>query len=112
MNNLRIKIFININILELKAIVFDVTQKKIVINSCDMIAFLFVIQKEKCVERKLRSRKQITISLHIVIIISIKYCDKIILNNCNYNFLFRFNIALEFNDNFFAHIVNANVKTI
>ncbi len=77
-----------------------------------MIASLFVISRKERVERKLRSRKQITISSHIVITISIKYCNKIILNNRDYNFLFRFDIALEFNNDFFAHIVNANVEAI
>jgi len=56
-DNLRIKIFIDINILRLKVIVFDVTQKKIVIDSCNIIASLFVILRKKRVERKLRNRK-------------------------------------------------------
>lgn len=44
--------------------------------------------------------------------ISMKYCDKIISNDYNYHFLFKFNITLEFSDEFFAHIINANVETI
>ncbi len=63
-------------------------------------------------KHKLRSRKQMIILAHIVIIILIKYCEKIILNDCDYSFLFKFDIALEFSDNFFAHIVNANVEAI
>lgn len=73
---------------------------------------LFITLKRKCVKRKLRNRKQIIIFAYIVIAISIKYCDKIILNNCDYSFLSRFDIVLEASNNFFAYIVNENVKTI
>lgn len=44
--------------------------------------------------------------------ILIKYRNKIISSNRNYNFLSKFNITLESSDDFFAHIVNTNIKTI
>lgn len=45
-------------------------------------------------------------------IISIKYRDKIVSRDRDYNFLFRFDIVLRFNENFFAHIVDANVEAM
>lgn len=44
--------------------------------------------------------------------ILVKYREKIISNDRDYNFLFKFDITLRFSDDFFAHIVNANVDAI
>lgn len=103
---------IDIDIFELKVIVFDVIQKQLVINNYNVTTSLFITLKKKHIKRKLQNRKQIIILTHIVITIFVKYCDKILLNNRNYSFLFRFNIALESSNNFFAYIVNANIDAI
>lgn len=103
---------IDINIIKFEVILFDVIYKKIIIDSCKVTISLFVILKRERVERKLRSRKQITISTHTIITILIKCRQKIILNNKNYSFLLRSNIVLESNNSFFAYIVNANIKAI
>lgn len=111
-DDLRTKVLIDIDILRSKTIVLDVTRKQIIIDSCDVNASLFVTSRKKCVERKLRSRKQVIILAHTIMTISIKYRDKVISNNRNYSFLSRFDITLESSEEFFAHIVNANVETI
>lgn len=54
-DDLRAKVFIDINILKLETIVVDVIRKKLVVNSCNIIALLFVILRKKRVKRKLRN---------------------------------------------------------
>lgn len=111
-DNLQVKILIDTNVFRFEVIVVNIAWKKLVIDSCNTIVSLSIILKKKRIERKLYSQKQVIVSLYIVIIISIKYCEKAIFNNCNYSFLSRFNIALEFSSNFFAYMVNANIEAI
>lgn len=110
-DNLRAKMLIDTNIFDFEVIVVDVVRREFVIDSCDIIASLFVILKKERVKRKLRNKKQIIISLHTIITILVKYCEKILSSDRDYNFLSRFDI-IKSSDDFFAYIIDANVEAI
>ncbi len=49
------KVLINIDIIKLKIIFFDIIYKEIIIDNCKIIVSFFVILKRKRIKRKLRS---------------------------------------------------------
>lgn len=104
--------FIDINIFESKFIIIDIARSKLIIDNCDIEVSLLTKSKKKRIKRVLYNKKQITISTYTTIIISIKYRDKAILSDRDYNFLSKSNQALDFDNKFLVYIVNANVKVV
>lgn len=56
-NNLRVKLFIKNNIIDLEFIIFNIANRKLQIDSCEVNIFLFIKSRDYRVERVLRSKK-------------------------------------------------------
>ena len=108
-NNLKVNMLLDNDILKSKNIFIHVNQKKLTVDNCgDFSTSLKIIVKndDERIKRTIRSQVEINISIHFCITVSIKYRS---------GKLFDRNIIFNFNDinrlkknNVFSHIVDAN----
>ena len=110
-NNLKINILLNNNILESKNMFVHVDKKKFFVDSCDnFVASLKIIVKnddDERVKRIIRSQINIVVLTHSCTIVFIKYREFKLLNR---DLIFNFNDVKRLNkkDNVFFHIVDVN----
>ena len=102
-NNLKIKFFIDINIIESKIIDMLMSNNILHIENCDVIAFIIIKFKnnDERINRIVRVITIVIISFHFTITITMKFRDKSISINRNYFFHFISNVKFESNDEFF-----------
>ena len=108
-NNFKINMLLNNDILKSKNIFIHIDQKKLTINNCDNFSTpLKIVTKnnDERIKRTIQSQIKINISIHSCIIVLIKYQNNKLLDR---NIMFNFNNInrLKKND-VFSHIVDAN----
>ena len=70
-NEFKVKMFINNNILSLKEIFINITQKKTVINNCKVTINVFVRHKDEYVHKRIHARKIMLMFSHFKLMILI-----------------------------------------
>ena len=110
-NDLSIKIFIEINIIVSKQMILNDVKRIIIIDNCDLIAKLNVIVINR-VDRTIRAFKQFIISFHIHMIVLIKIREQALSIDKNYFFHSKKDVRFEIKKDFFAHITNVNIVVV
>ena len=100
-DQLLIKIFIDVDIIIFKQIILNVEKQKLTIKNCDVTIDLNMKIKNFRIDRMIRIFQQIIISFNTQMITSIKIRDKQISNNKNYSFMLFDEFRLKFLKNFF-----------
>ena len=100
-NQLSIKIFIDVDIMIFKQMILNVEKQKLTIKSCDVTIDLNMKVKNVRIDWMIRTFQQIIISFNTQMTISIKIRDKQISNNKNYNFMLFDEFHLKFSNFFF-----------
>ena len=90
----------------------DIDKRQFTINNCDVISSLFVIFKNERVNKIIKYIVLTTISFHIIITISIKFQDKFVLIDKNYNFYLLSKIRFDFDEKFYVYIINVNILIV
>ena len=112
-NKLKIELFINMNIIKLKTIIFNLINKTITIKNCDnFIIFLNVTFKNKQMNRVIQIIVLPTISFFTIMSILIKFRKRFIFKNKNYSFYLILNVCFKSNKSFYIVIVNANFVVV
>ena len=113
-NDLKIRILIDMNIIESEIIDVLMNNNTLHVENCDVIAFITIKFKnnDKRINRIIRVITIVTISSHSTIAIIVKFRDKSMSINRNYFFHFISDVRLESNDEFFVHIVDVNVDVV
>ena len=113
-NDLKIKILIDINIIESEIIDVLMNNNILHIESCDVIAFIIIKFKnnDEQINRIIRVITIVIISSHFTITIIVKFRDKSMSIDRNYFFHFISNVRLESNNEFFVYIVDVNVDVV
>ena len=111
-DNLSIKIFIDVNVITSKEMIIDVDRQTVTINNCDVTTKLHVISRDKRVNRVIKFLKQLIISSHTHITISIKIREQTLSTNRDYFFHSLKNSRLKAKDDFFAHIIDVNLIVV
>ena len=113
-NDLKIKIFIKMNIIESKIIDVLMSNNILHVENCDVIAFIIIKFKNNNEEinRIIRVITIVIISFHFTIAIIVKFRDKLMSIDRNYFFHFISNVKLESNNEFFVYIVDVNVNVV
>ena len=108
-DNLKIKMFINNDILDSKKMIIDLNKQQMTIDSCkNIITSLKIINRDTSIKRIIKINDVIKISVHSVIIISFKFRDKIDLSNDkNFMFVFKRIDRLNVENDIMFHIVDA-----
>ena len=107
-NNLKVNIFLNNDILKLKNIVFYINKNKIIIDNCDnfSISLKIVFKNGNRIKRKVCVLINVIISIYLYIVVFIKI-KKVSLSNCD--LMFNFNNLEQLNKkNVFLYIVDVN----
>ena len=112
MNDLSIKIFIDINVIVSKKMIIDERKQFLTIESCDITIKLKIASREFKIERVIKSLQQLIISSYTHIIVSIKIRKQIFFINRDFFFNSRENSRFETKKNFFAYIIDVNITTI
>ena len=112
MNDLSIKIFIDINVIVSKKIIIDEKKQFFIIKSCDITIKLKITSREFKIKRVIKSLQQLIISSHTYIIVSIKIREQTFFINRDFFFNSRENSRFETKKNFFAYIIDVNITTI
>ena len=86
-DQLSIKIFIDVDIMMFEQIILNVEKQKLTIKNCDVTIDLNIKIKNFCIDRMIRTFQQTIILFNTQMKISIKIRDKQISNNKNYNFM-------------------------
>ena len=113
-NDLKIRIFIDMNIIESKIIDVLINNNILHVENCDVIAFIIIKFKNnnERINRIIRVITIVIISFHFTIAIIVKFRDKLMSIDRNYFFHFISNVKLKSNDEFFVHIVDVNVDVV
>ena len=113
-DDLKIKIFIDMNIIELKIINVMISNNTFHVESCDVISLITIKFKnnDERINRIIRFTSLIIISSHIIVIVAMKFRDKSSSIDRNYFFHFISDVKLKSNDKFFVHIVDVNIKAV
>ena len=113
-NNLKIKLLINNDILKSKQIVLNIIKKKTTINNCKNITTkLTIANREFSIKQIMRVVENIKMSARFNTIISYKLRDKIILSiDRDFMFISQRIKRLKLNDDIFSHIVNVNINVV
>ena len=96
---------LNIDLIDLKKIDINISNKKIYIDSCDVITFLKIKTFRIIVQTFVYVRKTIVVSSYLKITFLMHY----IVISFDKNYFFESN---EFNVSFYAHLTNVNFKHI
>ena len=72
--------FIEMNIFNSKNIIIDIESKTFIIDNCEMIFFLLINFKRKHIDRIMRCIILIIVSSHIIMIIVVKFCERVFLS--------------------------------
>ena len=113
MNDLRAKLLIDIDILDLEVMIVDLDKRQLIIESCDdVIVSLSLKSRDEKIDRVIRVKDMITVSSHITMIVLVRYRDKVVSSDRDYNFFLKSNVTLDSNDDFLAHIVSTNIIAI
>ena len=110
-NDLSIKIFIEINIIVSKQMIFDDAKHIVTIDNCDFAVKLNVIAINR-VDRAVRVFKQFIISFHIYMIVSIKIRDQVLSIDRDYFFHSKKNVRFGAKNDFFVYITNVNLAVV
>ena len=115
-NDLRAKMFINVNIIKSKKMTFDLQIDKFIINNCDVIASLICQSSHnyRCVNCTASIQHAIIISTHIIVemFFKLKNSSKLFTER---NFSFQFNsILFQLNekDDVMTHILNVKITFV
>ena len=111
-NEFKIELFIEINIMNSKIISIDSTNKRMTIKNCDIVASFNVTSKKKRVNRIMRIIVFIIISFFTTMSISMKFRERVISIDKNYSFHFTSNVRFDFDDDFYAAIVDVNIVVV
>ena len=113
-NDLKIKILIDMNIIELKIIDVLMNNNILHVENCDVIVFIIIKFKnnDERINRIIRVITIVIISFHFTIAIIVKFRDKSMSIDRNYFFHFISNVKFKSNDEFFVHIVDVNVDAV
>ena len=109
-NNLKINMLFNNDILKSKNIFIHVDQKKFIINNCDNFSTslkIVVKNGDERIKHTIQSQTEINILIYFCITMSIKYRNNKLLD-CNIIFNFNNINRLKKKSDVFSHIVNAN----
>ena len=112
-NDLQTKMFINVDIIKSKKMIFNFQINKFIINNCDMIALLIcrLFRNYRCVNYIINIQHAIIISTYIIIKMFFKFKNfsKLLIRR---NFFFQFNSTLfqlnEEND-VMTHVLNVKI---
>lgn len=112
-NDLTAKILIDVNIIVSKEMIIDVDKQTVAIDNCEVIAKLHVTSRDDSrVDRAIRVLKQLVISSHTHMIISVKIREQILSSNRDYSFNAKKDSRFDVENDFFAHITNAHIVTV
>ena len=104
-NNLKINMLLNIDLIDLEKIDISISNKKTYIDSCGVIAFLKIKISRVAVQTSIYARKTIVVSSRSKITLSVHY----IVISIDKNYLFESN---ELNVLFYVYLTNVNFKYI
>ena len=107
-NDLTIKIFIDVNIIVSKKMIINVDKQTITIDNCEITIKLHVISRDARVNKVIKITKQLTIYSYIHMIIFVKIRDQFVLVDRDYFFYFRDDNRLKTKNEFFVHIIDVN----
>ena len=111
-DNLSIKILIDVDVITSKEMIIDVDKQTVTIDSCDVTAKLHVISRDRRVNRIIKFLKQLIISSHTHMTISIKIREQTLSTNRDYFFHSLEDNRLETKDDFFVHIIDVNFTVV
>ena len=100
-DELKIKMFIEMNIFDSKNIIIDIENKILIIDNCEITFFLSIIFKRERVDRIMRCIILIIILSHIIITIIVKFRERAFSIDKNYNSHFISNVKLNSKKNLF-----------
>ena len=113
-DELKIKIFIDMNIIESETIDVLINSNTLHVENCEITVLIIIKLKsnDERINRIIRAITVVTISFHFTIAITMKFRDKFVSANRNYFFHSIFDVKLKSNDDFFFHIVDVNVDVV
>ena len=113
-DDLKVKILIDMNIIESETIDMMISNSTLHVESCDVISFITIKFKnnDERVNRIIRFTFLIIISPHTTVIVAIKFRDKSSSIDKNYFFHSISDVRLKSDDKFFVHIIDVNIKAV
>ena len=111
-DDFKIGLLIDINVITLKTIITNSNNKSVIIKNYNVIVLLIITFKKKRVDRIMRITILTIISPFTTMPILIKFRKRFVSINKDYNFYFILNARLKFNDNVFVYIINANITFV
>ena len=112
-NEIKANIFVNMNVMKSKNMILNFDKKIFIIPTCQEIEVVISIERKKArIERTIRAVVQITISVKMIMIISIRLRNATLFKNKNYSFFFKIEQHLKSKGNFFAHVMKSEMTTI
>ena len=111
--DLRINVFIEINIMRSKKMKLNFENNSLTIITCESFKASIQIKKRSgIINRSIRVLFKMIISFNVVMFVSIRIKSKSLSKNKNFNFLFKKQKMLNLENEFFAHIVDANLTAV
>ena len=107
-DNLSIKIFIEINVIASKKMIINVDKQTVTIDNCDVTTKLHIISRDKRMNRIVKFLKQLIIFSHTHMIVFVKIREQILSTNRDYFFYSLENNRLKTENDFFIHIFDVN----
>ena len=111
-NDLKINIFVDMNILTFEFMILDLKHRLLTIVNCNMTISLSMTFREQRIDKVLRTIVTVIVSFHSCVIVSIKLRDNALLIDRDYNFCFKSNQMLKQENDFFVIIIDSNSMTI
>ena len=112
-NNLRVKILINIDIICSKKIIINLRTRKFIIDNCDIMIFITCTFVDFKINYIVKFYHVVIISTNSIITISFKIQDFKLLNEKNYFFqLYVISFDFETKNNIITYIINVEIFVI
>ena len=112
-NTLKINVLLETNMLISEKMILNFVKKILIITTCEVMKVSIQIErKKKIVNKSIRIHKTTIISKKFFEAMFVQIKNKQFSNDKNYNFFFIVNEKLDSKDEFFAHVIKSNVKTI
>ena len=111
-NDLTIKILIDVNIIVSKKMIINVDKQTITIDNCEITIKLHIISRDARVNKMIKITKQLIIFSHIYMTIFVKIRDQFVVVDRDYFFHSRDDNRLKAKNEFFAHIIDVNFVVV
>jgi hypothetical protein len=113
-NNLRVKFLMNMNILESKKMILNISRRKMILSLCENLKIdIRVISKlDSRMKRIILAKRFVTVSIKTIVAVFIKMKNKIVSER---DYLFQSisrELNLESNDDVMTHMMNVNLAAV